>query len=71
MIVLTILAIALSIGAIVLCARTNLHNYECNEAMFELLKQHNENMRHMTNCMELLDQRIKKLEEVKKRKNYD
>ena len=70
MIVLTILAIALSIGAIALCAWTDFQHYEEDKATLKLLKKHNEIMRHMTNCMGLLDQRIKMLEqEVKKRES--
>ena len=49
---LTILAIALSIGAIALCVRVDF--------------VHVENMHHMTNYMETLEQRIKKLEEEQK-----
>ena len=58
MIVLTILAIALSIGAIALCVRVDF--------------VHVENLRRVINYIETLEQRIKILEEeVKKRKNYD
>ena len=67
---LTILAIALSLGAFALCVWTDFQHYEDDKATFELIKQHNEIMRHMTNCMELLEQRIKMLEqEVKKGEN--
>ena len=67
---LTILAIALSIGAIALCVWTDFRHYEDDKATLNLLEQHNEIMRHMTNCMGLLEQRIKKLEEeVKKGEN--
>ena len=53
---LSILAIALSLGAIALCVRVDF--------------VHVENMHHMTNYMETLEQRIKKLEEeVKKGEN--
>ena len=51
---LTMVAIALSIGAIALCVRVDF--------------VHVENMRHMTNYMETLEPRIKKLEESK---NHD
>lgn len=51
---LTILAIALSVGAFALCARIDF--------------VHVENMRHVINYIETLEQRIKKLEEDK---NYD
>ena len=67
---LTILAIALSIGAIALCAWTDFQHYEDDKATLNLIKQHNEIMRHMTNCMGRLEQRIKMLEqEVKKGEN--
>ena len=67
---LTILAIALSIGAIALCVWTDFQHYEDDKATLNLIKQHTEIMRHMTNCMGLLEQRIKKLEqEVKKEEN--
>ena len=67
---LTILAIALSIGAIALCVWTDFQHYEDDKATCELIKQHTEIMRHMTSCMGLLDQRVKILEEdVKKREN--
>ena len=70
MIALTILAIALSIGAIALCAWTDFLRDKEDKATLKLLKEHNEIMRHMTNCMGLLEQRIKMLEEeVKKGKN--
>ena len=62
---LSILAIALSVGAIALCVWTDFQHYEYDKATCELIKQHTEIMRHMTNCMGLLEQRIKKLEEEK------
>ena len=62
---LSILAIALSVGAIALCVWTDFQHYEDDKATCELIKQHTEIMRHMTNCMGLLEQRIKKLEEDK------
>ena len=62
---LTILAIVLSVGAIALCVWTDFQHYEDDKATVELIKQHTEIMRHMTNCMGLLEQRIKKLEEDK------
>lgn len=65
---LSILAIALSIGAIALCVWTDFQHYEDDKATCELIKQHTEIMRHMTNYMETLEQRIKKLEEDK---NHD
>ena len=67
---LSILAIALSIGATALCVWTDFQHYEDDKATLKLLKKHNEIMRHMTNYMGLLDQRIKMLEqEVKKGEN--
>lgn len=62
---LSILAIALSIGAIALCVWTDFQHYEDDKATLKLLEQHDEIMRHMTNCMGLLEQRIKMLEEDK------
>lgn len=62
---LSILAIALSIGAIALCVYTGFQHYEDDRATLNLIKQHNEIMRHITNCMGMLEQRIKKLEEDK------
>lgn len=67
---LTILAIALSIGTFALCAWTDILRDKEDKATLNLIKQHNEIMRHMTDCMGLLEQRIKMLEqEVKKEKN--
>ena len=67
---LTILAIALSLGAIALCIWTDILHDEEDKATLKLIKEHNEIMRHMTNCMGLLEQRIKMLEqEVKKGEN--
>ena len=67
---LSILAIALSVGAIALCVWTDFQHYEDDKATLNLIKQHNEIMHHMANCIELLEQRIKKLEEdVKKGEN--
>ena len=67
---LSIFAIVLSIGAFALCVWTDFRHYEDDKATVELIKQHNEIMRHMTSCMGLLEQRIKKLEEeVKKGEN--
>ena len=67
---LTIFAIAFSVGAFALCVWTDFQHYEEDKATLNLLKEHNEIMRHMTNCMGLLEQRIKKLEEeVKKGEN--
>ena len=67
---LSILAIALSIGAFALCFYTDfLHDKE-DETTIKLIEQHTEIMRHLTSCMGLLEQRIKMLEqEVKKGEN--
>ena len=62
---LSILAIVLSIGAFALCAHIDFLHMKDDEATSHLLEQHTEIMRHMTNCMGLLEQRIKKLEEEK------
>lgn len=67
---LTIFAIVLSYGAIAFCVYTNYLHEKDDETTLKLIKQHSEIMRHMTNCMGLLEQRIKKLEEeVKKEEN--
>ena len=52
---LSILAIALSIGAIALCVWTDFQHYEEDKATLNLIKEHNEIMHHMTNCIELLE----------------
>ena len=70
MIALTMVAIALSVGAFALCAHIDSLHIKDDEATNYLLEQHTEIMHHMTNCMETLEQRIKKLEEeVKKGEN--
>ena len=67
---LTIFAIVLSYGAVAFCIYTNYLHEKDDETTLKLIKQHSEIMRHMTNCMGLLEQRIKKLEEeVKKGEN--
>lgn len=67
---LSMLAIAFSVGAIALCVWTDFQHYEEDKATLKLIKQHSEIMRHMTDCMGLLEQRIKILEqEVKKGEN--
>ena len=67
---LSILAIAMSLGAIALCVWIDFRHYEDDKATLNLIKQHNEILRHMTSCIGLLEQRIKKLEEeVKKGEN--
>ena len=67
---LSMLAIALSVGAIALCVWADFQHYEEDKTTLKLIEQHSEIMRHMTNCMGLLEQRIKMLEqEVKKGEN--
>ncbi len=69
---LTIFAIILSYGAVAFCVYTNYLHEKDDETTLKLIKQHSEIMRHMTNCIELLEQRIKMLEqEVKKEENND
>ena len=48
---LSILAIALSVGSIALCVWTEILRDKEDKAVLNLIKQHNEIMRHMTNCM--------------------
>lgn len=67
MTVLSILAIALSVGAIAFCIWTEILRDKEDKATLNLIKQHNEIMHHMTNCIGLLEQRIKKLEEEAKK----
>lgn len=64
---LTIFAIVLSYGAVAFCVYTNYLHEKDDETTLKLIKQHSEIMRHMTNCMGLLEQRIKKLEEAVKK----
>ena len=66
MIALTMLAIAFSVGAFALCAHIDFLHMKEDEVTSHLLEQHTEIMRHITNYMETLEQRIKKLEEDKK-----
>ena len=67
---LLIFTTILSIGTLVLCFYTDLSHEKEDRAMLKLIRQHNEIMRHMTNCMGLLEQRIKILEQkVKKGEN--
>lgn len=67
---LTIFAIVLSYGAVAFCVYTNYLHEKDDKTTLKLIKQHSEIMRHMTDCMGLLEQRIKKLEEeVKKGEN--
>ena len=68
---LTIFAIALSVGAFALCVWTDFQHYEDDKATLNLIKQHTEIMRHMTNCMGLLEQRIKMLEQEAKKEEND
>lgn len=67
---LTIFAIVLSYGAVAFCVYTNYLHEKEDKATLKLIKEHNEIIRHMTDCMGLLEQRIKMLEqEVKKGEN--
>ena len=67
---LLIFTTTLSIGTLVLCVYTDLSHEKEERAMLKLIKQHDEIVRHMINIIELLEQRIKKLEEeVKKGEN--
>ena len=69
---LTIFAIVLSYGAVAFCVYTNYLHEKEDKATLKLIKEHNEIIRHMTNCMGLLEQRIKMLEQkVKKGENDD
>ena len=62
---LLIVTTILSIGTLVLCFYTDLSHEKEERTMLKLIRQHDEIMRHMTNIIELLEQRIKKLEEDK------
>lgn len=68
---LLIFTTILSIGTLVLCFYTDLSHEKEDRAMLKLIRQHNEIMRHMTNCMGLLEQRIKILEEEAKKGEND
>ena len=70
MIALTMVAIAFSVGAFALCVHIDFLHMKEDEATSHMLEQHTEIVHHMTNYMETLEQRIKKLEEeVKKGEN--
>lgn len=71
MIALSMLAIAFSVGAFALCAHMDFLHMKEDEVTNHLLEQHTEIMHHMTNCMEALEQRIKKLEEEVKKGETD
>ena len=60
---LLIFTTILSIGTLVLCFYTDLSREKEERAMLKLIRQHTEIMHHITNYMETLEQRIKKLEE--------
>ena len=66
MIALAMVAIAFSVGAFALCAHIDFLHMKEDEVTNHLLEQHTEIMHHMTNYMETLEQRIKKLEEGQK-----
>ena len=63
---LLIFTTTLSIGTLVLCFYTDFSHEKENRAMLKLIRQHDEIVHHMINIIELLEQRIKKLEEDKK-----
>lgn len=65
---LLIFTTTLSIGTLVLCFYTDLSHEKEERAMLKLIRQHDEIVHHMINIIELLEQRIKKLEESK---NHD
>ena len=65
---LSILAIAFSVGAFALCVHIDFLHMKDDETTSHLIEQHIEIMRHMTNYIGTLEQRIKKLEESK---NHD
>lgn len=71
MTVLSMLAIAFSVGAFALCAHMDFLHMKEDEVTNHLLEQHTEIMRHMTNYIETLEQRIKKLEEKAKKGEND
>ena len=67
---LTMVAIALSVGAIALCAHIDFLHIKEDEATHNSMHQLTEIMDHMIDYMGTLEQRIKKLEEeVKKGEN--
>ena len=67
---LLIFTTTLSIGTRVLCFYTDLSHEKEERAMLKLIRQHDEIMRHIINCIGLLEQRTKMLEqEVKKGEN--
>ena len=68
---LLIFTTTLSIGTLVLCLYTDLSHEKEERTMLKLIRQHDEIMRHITNCMGLLEQRIKKLEEEVKKGETD
>ena len=69
---LLIFTTTLSIGTLALCFYTDFLHEKEDKATLNLIKQHNEILRHMTSCMGLLEQRTKMLEqEVKKGENDD
>ena len=59
---LLIFTTILSIGTLVLCFYTDLSHEKEERAMLKLIRQHDEIVHHMINIIELLEQRIKKLE---------
>lgn len=51
----TILAIILSVGAIALCIWTDFQRDKEGKILLKLFGEHSEIMRHMTNCMGMLE----------------
>ncbi len=64
---LLVFTTTLSIGTLVLCLYTDLSHEKEERAMLKLIRQHDEIVHHMINIIELLEQRIKKLEEEVKK----
>ena len=62
MIALTMVAIAMSVGAFALCAHIDFLHMKEDEVTNHLLEQQTKIMCHMTNYIGTLEQRIKKLE---------
>ena len=68
---LLIFTTILSMGTLVLCFYTDLSHEKEDRAMLKLIRQHDEIVHHMINIIELLEQRIKKLEEEVKKGEHD
>ena len=68
---LLIFTTILSIGTLVLCFYTDLSHEKDERTMLKLIRQHDEIVHHMINIIELLEQRIKMLEQEVKRGEND